>query len=94
MSKNPKSRQLVSLKSWNAKAQKPTDPHFGGRVSLKFQIARYVSECLENGDEPEFFLSLWVDEEKGTASLGLAIPYEYVSPRNRVSLEDFEQWEQ
>ena len=93
MNKNPKSRQLIPMRSWNAKSQKPTDPHYSARVVLKLPIARYVSECLENDEEPEFFLSLWVDEEKGTASLGLAIPYEYVSLRNRVTLEEFDQWE-
>jgi hypothetical protein len=93
MNKNPRSRQLVHLKSWNSKLQKPTDPHYSSRVTLQLPISRYIDECLENEENPELFLSLWIDETKGIASLGLAVPYEYVSPRNRASLGDFEEWE-
>jgi len=93
MNEKHKFRQLIPMKSWNAKARKQTDPHYSSRVVLRFGIARYVHECLENDEEPELFISLWVDDEKGTASLGLAVPYDYVSPKNRVKREEFEQWD-
>lgn len=90
--KNTKSsRQAIPLHSFRSKATKATSPHFTGKLILKTSLADYIHQCVESNEEPEFFVSLWVDEKKETACVGIAIPTTYVPPVQRMTLEDFEE---
>ena len=87
MEKN--NRQAINLTKWSAKKPKVTDPHFSTRAILKPEIANYIAEVVTAGDEPQLFLTLWVNKSSNSAALGMAIPREYVGPQHRPSLEDF-----
>lgn len=83
-------RQVVYLKALNPQNPKPTDPHFCGRVNFDRQVFQYILDCINAEEDPELFVSLWLNEDCEKAALGLAVPAEWVSPRNRSSREDFE----
>ena len=92
MNKKPKNRQAINLKSFRAKSiKKPTDPHYTGSTTLSPHLASYIQNCVENNEDPELFISLWVHESNGSAALGIAIPTSYIPPSNRMTLEDFEE---
>lgn len=85
-----KDRQMVKLKPWIETNPKPTAPTHSVRWVISPSIANYIAECVHNGSSPTLFCSLWVRDDE-EVSLGAAIPYEYVSPRNRLVFEDFDE---
>lgn len=82
-------RQAFPLRRWQSRKQKPTDPHFSGRGVLKPAIARYVSDCYQNNEQPELFLTAWADAANGTVTFGLAVPYEAIRQEHIPDLTDF-----
>lgn len=85
-------RQLINLKQWRASNPKSTDPTFSGRLVFDRQLLHYITQCLDAEEAPEFFVSLWVNENDGKAALGLAVPVEWISHANRSRREDFPEW--
>ena len=85
-------RQSVTLREWKAQNPKQTAPHYSGRITFDSPILTYLSQCAEVGEAPELFISLWVNGDDGTASLGVAVPIEWVSPANRLKREEFSEW--
>lgn len=92
MSKRSTPRQLVPLKAWAATHPKKTDPRYSGRLLFNRALVEYLMANIEAEEEPELFLSLWINEGEKHAHLGLAVPREWVHPENRSKREDFESW--
>jgi hypothetical protein len=85
-------RQLITLKEWHSHSPKKTDPHYSGRLLFDRHLLTYITQCLDAEESPEFFVSLWVNEDDGKAALGIAVPVEWVNHVNRASREDYPQW--
>ena len=91
MKTNKSHRQAIPLQSFRSKATKATSPHFTGKFLLKTTLAEYIHQCVEGNEDPEFFVSLWIDENKDTACVGICIPTTYVPPVQRMNLEEYEE---